>query len=121
MLSIPKQVENFQKICTLQLHTKNSFINIENFKSKTEISMVKFGDGKLLIVAGVHGNELPAPAAAIKLISYLNSKILHSIIYIIPFVIPYNSTYTLQYLNGQNPNMVADVYGTSTNIVVNLE
>ena len=93
-------------------------------KAKTGTPMVTFGDGtgpKILIVAGVYGNELPAPAAAMKLINDLNSKTIHGTIYIIPFAIPYNSAHTLRYWNGQNPNMVANVYGTPTNMIVNLE
>ena len=85
--------------------------------------MAVFGDGngpKILIVAGVHGNELPAPAAAMKLINYLNGKTIHGTIYIIPFAIPYNSAHTLRYWNGQNPNTFANVYGTPTNIIMNL-
>ena len=92
-------------------------------KAKMGTPMVTFGDGngpKILIVAGVHGNELPAPAAAMKLINYLNGKTIHGTIYIIPFAIPYNSAHTLRYWNGQNPNMVANVYGTPTNVIVNL-
>ena len=92
-------------------------------KAKTGTPMAIFGDGngpKILIVAGVHGNELPAPAAAMKLINYLNGKTIHGTIYIIPFAIPYNSAHTLRYWNGQNPNGVANVYGTPTNIIVNL-
>ncbi len=92
-------------------------------KAKTGTPMAIFGDGngpKILIVAGVHGNELPAPAAAMKLINYLNGKTIHGTIYIIPFAIPYNSAHTLRYWNGQNPNDIANVYGTPTNIIVNL-
>lgn len=92
-------------------------------KAKIGTPMVTFGDGNgptILIVAGVHGNELPAPAAAMKLINYLNGKTIHGTIYIIPFAIPYNSAHTLRYWNGQNPNMVANVYGTPTNVIVNL-
>jgi len=92
-------------------------------KAKTGTPIVTFGDSngpKILIVAGVHGNELPAPAAAMKLINYLNGKTIHGTIYIIPFAIPYNSAHTLRYWKGQNPNMVANVYGTPTNIIVNL-
>ena len=92
-------------------------------KAKSGTPMVTFGDGngpKILIVAGVHGNELPAPAAAMKLINYLNGKTIHGTIYIIPFAIPYNSAHTQRYWNGQNPNTVANVYGTPTNTIVNL-
>ena len=92
-------------------------------KAKSGTPMVTFGDGngpKILIVAGVHGNELTASAAAMKLINYLNGKTIHGTIYIIPFAIPYNSAHTFRYWNGKNPNDIANVYGTPTNIIVNL-
>jgi uncharacterized protein len=92
-------------------------------KAKSGTPMVIFGDGngpKILIVAGVHGNELTSPAAAMKLINYLNGKTVHGTVYIIPFAIPYNSAHTQRYWNGQNPNDVANVYGTPTNVIVNI-
>jgi uncharacterized protein len=92
-------------------------------KAKSGTPMVTFGDGngpKVLIVAGVHGNELPATAAAMKLINYLNGKTIHGTIYIIPFAIPYNTANTLRYWNGQNPNLVANIDGTPTNVIMKL-
>ena len=92
-------------------------------KAKSGTPMVTFGDGngpKVLIVAGVHGNELPATAAAMQLINYLNGKTIHGTIYIIPFAIPYNTANTLRYWNGQNPNIVANIDGTPTNVIMKL-
>jgi predicted deacylase len=92
-------------------------------KAKSGTPMVTFGDGngpKVLIVAGVHGNELPATTAAMKLINYLNGKTIHGTIYIIPFAIPYNTANIQRYWNGQNPNSIANIDGTPTNIIMKL-
>lgn len=92
-------------------------------KSKTGTPIVTFGDGKgpkVLIVAGVHGNELSAQAAAMKLINYLNGKHVRGTVYIIPFAIPYSTAHNTRYWHKKDPNRVANVAGSPTNIIVNL-
>lgn len=92
-------------------------------KAKIGTPLVTFGDGngpRVLIVAGVHGNELPSTAAAMKLINYLNGKYVRGTVYIIPFAIPYASAHNTRYWHGQDPNRVAKVAGSPTNIIVNL-
>ena len=91
--------------------------------AKTGTPMVTFGNGngpKIIIVAGVHGNELPASAAAMKLINYLNGKTIKGTIYIIPFAIPYCTSHTLRYWKHANPNRVANRTGSPTNIIMKL-
>lgn len=92
-------------------------------KAKTGSPLVTFGDGKgpkLLIVAGVHGNELSSQAAAMKLINYLNGKHVRGTVYIIPFAIPYSTAHNTRYWHNKDPNRVANVFGSPTNIIVNL-
>jgi uncharacterized protein len=53
--------------------------------------MIIIGNGsepKVMIVAGVHGNELPAQIAAIEMINYLKNKNITGTVYIIPVVSP---------------------------------
>ena len=92
-------------------------------KAKYGTPLIRFGNGNgpiVLIVAGVHGNELPAPAAAMKLINYLNGKSIKGTVYVVPFVIPYNTAHKLRYWHGKNPNEIANIYGSPTNVIVNL-
>lgn len=92
-------------------------------KTKTGTPLVTFGDGKgpkVLIVAGVHGNELSAQAAAMKLINYLNGKHVRGTVYIIPFAIPYSTAHNTRYWHKKDPNRVANVAGSPTKIIVNL-
>ncbi len=92
-------------------------------KSRIGTPMITFGNGsgpKILIVAGVHGNELPASAAAMKLINYLNGKTIRGTVYIIPFAIPYSTAHSLRNWNQIDPNDLANLAGSPTNIIVNL-
>jgi predicted deacylase len=91
--------------------------------SKKGTPMITFGDGsgpKVMIVAGVHGNELPSQIAAMRLINYLNGKQIKGTVYIVPFAIPANTAKKARYWKGKNPNSVANVAGTPTNKIVNL-
>ncbi|MGC9517159.1 MAG: hypothetical protein ACP5C3_05615 [Methanomicrobiales archaeon] len=58
---------------------------------KNGSTIIQFGNGngkKLLIWAGIHGNEEEANIAAMKYIEYLKNKEFDGTIYIIPFAIP---------------------------------
>jgi uncharacterized protein len=90
-------------------------------KAKIGTPMITFGYGngpKIFIVAGVHGNELPAQAAAMKLINYFNGKVIRGTIHIIPFAIPYSTSINHRNYNGQDPNRIANVPGSVTNKLV---
>ncbi|MGF7117970.1 succinylglutamate desuccinylase/aspartoacylase family protein [Methanobacterium oryzae] len=113
--------------------TKNSYIrnNIPNTSitnqvvslAKSGTPMVVFGNGsgpRVLIVAGVHGNELPSQIAAMKLINYLNGKQIRGTVYIVPFVAPSITAKNIRYWNGKNLNRVTNVAGTPTNKILNL-
>jgi len=83
--------------------------------------MVVFGNGSgknVMIVAGLHGNELPPQLAALKLIDYLADKSINGTVYIVPFLIP--SSTSTRYWNGQNPNSIANYNGTLTNRIVQI-
>ncbi|RJS49539.1 MAG: hypothetical protein CIT03_01735 [Methanobacterium sp.] len=112
--------------------TRNSYFNQYMPKSdlttavinaaKKGTPMITFGDGSgpiVMIVAGVHGNEIPAPVAAMQLMNYLNGKKINGTVYIVPFAIPYNSAHVYRLWKGQNPNSVANIAGTPANVILN--
>lgn len=112
--------------------TKNSYIkqNIPASQLSTQVTelaksgtpMITFGDGSgpnVMITAGVHGNELPAQIAAMKMINYLSNHQIKGTIYIVPFVAPSNTAQNTRLWNGQNLNSVANVAGTPTNQIIN--
>lgn len=91
--------------------------------SKKGTPIIRFGNGsgpKVMIVAGVHGNELPSQIAAVKLANYLKGKSINGTVYIVPFVVPSNTAKTVRYWKGKNLNRVANVAGTPTNKILNL-
>jgi len=85
--------------------------------------MVVFGKDtgkRVMIIAGVHGNELPPQLAALKLIDYLADKKINGTIYIVPFLIPSSTARSSRYWNDQNPNSIANYKGMPTNRVLEL-
>ncbi|MDI3484074.1 MAG: uncharacterized protein PWQ74_661 [Methanobacteriaceae archaeon] len=91
--------------------------------AKNGTPMVVFGNGSgnnVMIVAGVHGNELPPQLAALKLIDYLADKNINGTVYIVPFLIPSSTSTSTRYWNGQNPNSIANYNGTPTNRIVQI-
>ena len=91
--------------------------------AKKGTPMVTIGTGsgpKVMIVAGVHGNELPAVIAVMKLINDLSKKSMAGTIYVVPFAIPSNTVAVTRYWNGVNPNHVANQAGTPTNKIITM-
>ena len=91
--------------------------------SKKGTPMVTIGNGsgpRVMIVAGVHGNELPSQLAAIKIANYLNGKSIKGTVYIVPFLVPSNTAKDVRYWKGKNLNSVANAAGTPTNKILKL-
>jgi predicted deacylase len=91
--------------------------------AKKGTPMVTFGDGsgpKVMIVAGVHGNELPAVIAAMRLINGLSKTSVKGTIYVVPLAIPSSIAKKTRYWKGINPNSVAHKAGTPTNKIITL-
>jgi len=112
--------------------SRNSYIrnNIPNTQITTDIvnmaksgtPVVTFGNGdnpKVMISAGVHGNELPAQIASMKLINYLSTTPIRGTVYIVPFVAPSSTAQNTRLWGGKNLNSVANVAGTPTNQLIN--
>lgn len=91
--------------------------------SKKGTPIIRVGNGsgpKVMIVAGVHGNELPSQIAALKLVNYLKGKSIKGTIYIVPFVVPSNTAKGVRYWKGKNLNRVTNIAGTPTNKILKL-
>lgn len=72
----------------------------------------------IMILSGVHGNELPAQIAAVNLINKLAAVKTNIKIYVIPFAIPLSTEYGLRSWKGQDPNRTAEIFGTPTNNIL---
>lgn len=91
--------------------------------SKKGAPLIKLGDGsgpRVMLTAGVHGNELPPQIAALNLINELNKTSLNGTVYVIPFTAPQASAQNTKLCNEENLNLVADIPGTPTNTILNL-
>lgn len=83
--------------------------------------MIIFGNGnppKVMIIAGIHGNELPAQIAAIKMINFLNNKEIKGTVYIVPWASPYSTSKNQRLWKDQNLNRIADEPGTPSNQIL---
>ena len=105
--------------------TKNSKIN--NNIPKTDFAktifrleksgsvMLKFGNGigpKVLISAGIHGNEPQANIAIMKYLELIKDQNIKGTLYVIPFALPIDTALNTRYYNGRDPNRIANVLGT---------
>jgi Predicted deacylase len=85
--------------------------------------MIVLGDGsqpRVMVVAGVHGAELPSQIAATNLINHLNGKKIKGTLYIVPFAIPNNTATSIRINNGTDPDRVAHNNGTPLNNINNV-
>jgi len=95
--------------------------------AKSGTPMVTFGNGtgpKVIIIAGIHGNELPSQIASMKMINYLNDRLaqggtIKGTVYVVPFAAPSITSQNTRLWNGKNLNSVANVAGTPSNQIVN--
>ena len=116
--NINKNTKLIQNIPKTKLSRK--IINI----CKKGTPLIQFGKGhgpKVLIVAGVHGNELSSQAATFKLINkiYKSKSKIKGTIYIIPILSPKSTSLNKRYYNKLNLNSVANKKGTLSYKLVN--
>ncbi len=94
---------------------------IETGKKGTPLIIL--GDGsqpRVMVVAGVHGAELPSQIAATNIINHLNGKKINGTVYVVPFAIPNNTASSTRINNGTDPDRVAHNNGTPLNNINNV-
>lgn len=77
--------------------------------------MLKFGNGngpKLLISAGIHGNETAANIGIMKYLEYIKNKKFNGTLYVIPFAIPLDTELNTRFYHGVDPNRITNVKGS---------
>ncbi len=82
--------------------------------------LIKLGEGypKVMITAGVHGNELSPQIAALWLIDKLLGHKLRGTFYVIPFAIPYATMENSRRFNGIDMNRAASKDGVISNNII---
>lgn len=74
---------------------------------------------RIMITAGIHGNELPPQVAAIQLIEDLLNAEINGTLYIIPFAIPYATMENSRRFKGMDMNRTASKGGFISNNIIN--
>lgn len=89
-------------------------------KALKGIPLVTIGSGsspRVMITAGLHGNELAPQLAALNLIKDLEKHKLRGTVYIFPFVAPEATAKNSKVFDGHNLNLTSDVLGNPSNLV----
>ena len=80
----------------------------------------KLGDkgNKILILSGIHGNELPSQVANMKLLNGMLHEDLNHTVYFIPFASPKSSMNNQRTLNTMDLNRSAHIKNSLSNLIV---
>lgn len=82
--------------------------------------LLKFGYGspRILLCAGIHGNELPPQVAFFKLLNYLEDKKINGTVYTIPIAIPYATMKNSRRFQGWDMNRKTFTEGYISNTIL---
>ena len=84
----------------------------------TPIFKLGNGGNRILILSGVHGNELPPQIANVKLLNSLLFEDLRNTLYIIPFASPKSTMNNVRTFNGMDLNRSAHINDSLSNLIV---
>ncbi len=90
--------------------------------AKKGTPLVQLGNGtpKIMLIAGVHGNELPPQIGLLKLIESLRNSRLNGTVYIIPFAAPAASMNNSRWFDGLDLNRACSNEGSITYKILEL-
>lgn len=101
----------------LELNNLTQFI-LEKCVYGTPIFKLGNGDNKILILSGIHGNELPSQIANVKLLNSLIGSKLNHALYFIPFASPKSSMNNERTFNAMDLNRSAHINNSLSNLIV---
>ncbi len=101
----------------LQLNKFTQFI-LEKCVYGTPIFKLGSGGNRILILSGIHGNELPSQVANVKLLNKLLNHDLNNTLYFIPFASPKSTMYNERTFNGLDLNRSAHIKNSLSNLIV---
>lgn len=89
-------------------------------KSVFGTPIFKLGNGgnKLLILSGIHGNELPPQIANVKLLNNLVNAELYNTLYFIPFAAPKSTMNNERTFNSMDLNRSAHIKNSLSNLII---
>lgn len=81
--------------------------------------LIKIGSGnpKVMVVSGIHGNELPSQIASLNLIKELSNKLINGTVYIVPFAAPRSTMENKRSFNGMDLNRSTHRKGSLSNLI----
>ncbi len=92
---------------------------VNTARSGTPLLRIGHGFPKVMITAGIHGNELPPQVAAVRLIKYLSNQDMNGTVYIIPFAVPHATMKNSRRFKGVDVNRAASKGGFISNNILN--
>ena len=101
----------------IELTELNQFI-LEKSVFGTPIFKLGSGGVSILVLSGIHGNELPPQLANLKLINELVFKKLNNTVYFIPFAAPAATMHNERTFNMMDLNRSAHIKNSLSNLVV---
>lgn len=101
----------------LELNKLTQFI-LEKCVYGTPIFKLGNSGVKLLILSGIHGNELSPQIANVKLLSKLLYRELNCTLYFIPFASPKSSMYNERTFNGMDLNRSTHIKNSLSNLIL---
>jgi predicted deacylase len=100
------------------INTPTTKIILKEAVKGTPLIKLGSGDLKVIIIAGIHGNELPSQNAAITLIDKLKDVKLNGTVYVIPFAAPEATMYNSRNYRGKDINRTSMVKGFIGNVII---
>ena len=101
----------------IELTDLNRFI-LEKSVYGTPIFKLGSKGSRILVLSGIHGNELPPQIANLILMNKLISKKLQDTVYFIPFAAPEASMYNERTFNAMDLNRSANIKNSISNLIV---
>lgn len=98
----------------------NDFINlVEKTSEGSVVFSVGDSDNNLILLSGVHGNELSSQVALLKFLKeiYMDKWILNARLHIVPFLIPIATAKNTRSYNGLDMNRNSNIDGPTKSIV----
>lgn len=108
---------NMKLFKNIELNKLNQFI-LEKTVFGTPIFKMGDGGSKILILSGVHGNELPSQIANLKLINELINKDFSNTLFFIPFAAPKATMNNERTFNSMDLNRSAHIENSLSNLIV---
>ena len=111
---ISKNTHIFNEI---ELNSLNKFILAKSVYG-TPIFKLGSGGNKILILSGIHGNELPSQIANIRLLNELVGKKINNTLFFIPFAAPKASMENRRFFNALDLNRAAHIENSLSNVII---